>query len=136
MVSQSAATGTEAIPAPALRARQASSSPRGGPSRSAGRGRCTATYQVCITHYRRQHYLGRYRLPVNAALVYEESARVLKGEGWKVNFRSRGEYKDARAREIGVGRGAGGEGGSARLLHPVGSEAHRAGYRWLEGAAD
>ena len=81
-------------------------------------------------------YLGRYRLPVDAALVYKESARVLKEAGWKVNFRSRGEYEDARAREIGVGRGAGGEGGSARLLHPVGSEAHRMGYRWLEGTAD
>jgi hypothetical protein len=42
-------------------------------------------------HYRRQHYLGRYQLAVDAALVYEESARVLKGAGWKVNFRSRGE---------------------------------------------
>ena len=94
------------IPAPALRARRASSSPRGGPSRSAGGGRCAATYQACITHYRRQHYLGRYQLAVDAALAYEESAGVLMGAGWKVNFRSRGEYKDARAREIGVGGSA------------------------------
>ncbi len=53
-----------------------------------------------------------------------------------MNFRSRGEYEDARAREIGVGGGTSGEGGSAGLLHLVGSEAHRVGYRWLEGAAD
>jgi hypothetical protein len=38
---------------------------------------------------------------------------VLKGAGWKVNFRSRGEYEDAGARETGVGGGAGVEGGSA-----------------------
>ena len=69
------------------------------------------TYQACITHYRRQHCLGRYQLAVDTALAYEESARVLKGAGWKVNFRSRGEYEDARARETGVGGGAGVEGG-------------------------
>jgi hypothetical protein len=68
--------------------------------------------------------------------VYKESARLLKGVGWKVNFRSRGEYEDARAREIGVAGGTGGEGGSPGLLRLVRSEAHRAGYRWLEGAAN
>ena len=59
---------------------------------------------------------------VDTALVYEESARVLKGAGWKVNFCSRGGYEDAKAREIGVDGGAGGEEASAGLLHPVGSE--------------
>jgi hypothetical protein len=61
-----------------------------------------AKYQACITHYRKQHYLGRYRLAVDAALAYDESARLLKGSSWKVNFRNRGEYEAARDRELGV----------------------------------
>ena len=28
-----------------------------------------AKYQACITHYRKQHYLGRYKLAVDAALA-------------------------------------------------------------------
>jgi hypothetical protein len=80
--------------------------PAGGTKSVRRRRRCAATYQACITHYRRQHYLGRYRLAVDAALAYEVSAEVLNGVGWKVNFRSRGEYEDARAREIGVGGSA------------------------------
>jgi hypothetical protein len=61
-----------------------------------------AKYQACITHYRRQHYLGRYRLAVDAALAYDESARLLKGSSWKVNFRNRREYEAARDRELGA----------------------------------
>jgi hypothetical protein len=60
-----------------------------------------AKYQACITHYRKQHYLGRYRLAVDASLAYDESARLLKGASWKVNFRDRGEYESARAKERG-----------------------------------
>lgn len=45
-------------------------------------------YQACITHYRKQHYLGRYKLAVDAALAYDESARLLKGSSWKVRQRS------------------------------------------------
>ena len=41
-------------------------------------------YQACITHYRKQHYLGRYKLAADAALAYDESARLLKGQNWKV----------------------------------------------------
>ena len=68
--------------------------------------------------------------------MYKESTRLLKGAGWKVNFRSRGDYEDVRAREIGVGGDAGREVGLGALLHPIRSEAHRVGYCWLEGAAD
>jgi hypothetical protein len=59
-----------------------------------------AKYQACITHNRKQHYLGRYRLAVDAALAYDESARLLKGCSWKVNFRNRMEYEAARAKEL------------------------------------
>ena len=59
-----------------------------------------AKYQACITHYRKQHYLGRYRLAVDAARAYDESAKLLKGSGWKVNFGSPEEYERAKAKEI------------------------------------
>jgi len=68
-----------------------------------------AKYQACITHYRKQHYLGRYKLAVDAALVYDESARLLKGSSWKVNFPTRRDYEEAKARELdGIGRSSGG----------------------------
>ena len=68
-----------------------------------------AKYQACITHYRKQHYLGRYKLAVDAALAYDESARLLKGTSWKVNFQSRQEYEKAKAKELAsvVGRNGG-----------------------------
>lgn len=59
-----------------------------------------AKYQACITHYRKQHYLGRYKLAVDAALAYDESARLLKGSSWKVNFQTRQEYEKAKAKEL------------------------------------
>ena len=61
-----------------------------------------AKYQACITHYRKQHYLGRYKLAVDAARAYDESAKLLKGNGWKINFNSVEEYERAKAREIAV----------------------------------
>ena len=75
-----------------------------------------AKFQSCITHYRKQHYLGRYKLAVDAALAYDESARLLKGNSWKVNFASRKEYEVAKVKEMnrvtttirGAGAGAGG----------------------------
>lgn len=59
-----------------------------------------AKYQACITHYRKQHYLGRYKLAVDAALAYDESARLLKGSSWKVNFLTRQIYEEAKVREL------------------------------------
>lgn len=59
-----------------------------------------AKYQACITHYRKQHYLGRYKLAVDAALAYDESARLLKGASWKVNFPTRQAYEEAKMREL------------------------------------
>ncbi|KAL9178313.1 hypothetical protein ACHAXT_001741 [Thalassiosira profunda] len=59
-----------------------------------------AKYQSCITHYRKQHYLGRYKLAVDAALAYDESARLLKGSSWKVNFPTRDAYEAAKAKEL------------------------------------
>ncbi|KAL3780258.1 hypothetical protein HJC23_007040 [Cyclotella cryptica] len=59
-----------------------------------------AKYQACITHYRKQHYLGRYKLAVDAALAYDESARLLKGTSWKVNFQTREAYEEAKMREL------------------------------------
>jgi hypothetical protein len=59
-----------------------------------------AKYQACITHYRKQHYLGRYKLAVDAALAYDESARLLKGASWKVNFPTRQAYEEAKIREL------------------------------------
>lgn len=77
-----------------------------------------AKYQACITHYRKQHYLGRYKLAVDAALAYDESAKLLKGPNWKVNFRCLVEYEAARKRELDLlhtttnyGSGGGGTGG-------------------------
>lgn len=55
-----------------------------------------AKYQACITHYRKQHYLGRYKLAVDAARAYDNSARELKGKGWKTNFKSEDEYLAAK----------------------------------------
>ncbi len=59
-----------------------------------------AKYQACITHYRKQHYLGRYKLAVDAALAYDESAKLLKGPNWKVNFPTREAYEEARMEEM------------------------------------
>lgn len=59
-----------------------------------------AKYQACITHYRKQHYLGRYKLAVDAALAYDESARLLKGTSWKVNFQTMQDYEKAKAKEL------------------------------------
>lgn len=58
-----------------------------------------AKFQACITHYRKQHYLGRYKLAVDAARAYDESAKQLKGKGWKINFSSEEGYKRARQEE-------------------------------------
>merc|ERR1719491_1423268 len=59
-----------------------------------------AKFQACITHYRKQHYLGRYRLAVDAARAYDKSAKELKGDGWKINFQSDEEYEKAKLKEI------------------------------------
>ena len=59
-----------------------------------------AKYQSCITHYRKQHYLGRYKLACDAALAYDESAKLLKGKAWKVNFPTRQAYEQEREKEI------------------------------------
>ncbi|KAL7499435.1 hypothetical protein ACHAWT_009543 [Skeletonema menzelii] len=59
-----------------------------------------AKYQACITHYRKQYYLGRYKLAVDAALAYDEAAKLLKGPNWKVNFPSKEAYEKARKEEI------------------------------------
>ena len=59
-----------------------------------------AKYQSCITHYRKQHYLGRYKLACDAALAYDESAKLLKGKAWKVNFPTRQAYEQERVKEI------------------------------------
>jgi len=64
-----------------------------------------AKYQACITHYRKQHYLGRYKLAVDAALAYDQSARLLKGPSWKVNFPREQDYEAAKAAELeSIGR--------------------------------
>ena len=59
-----------------------------------------AKYQACITHYRKQHYLGRYKLAVDAARAYDESAKLLKGDGWKINFQTDQDYEMAKAKEL------------------------------------
>jgi len=59
-----------------------------------------AKFQACITHYRKQHYLGRYKLAVDAARAYDKSAKELKGDGWKINFQSDEEYEKAKLKEI------------------------------------
>jgi len=59
-----------------------------------------AKYQACITHYRKQHYLGRYKLAVDAARAYDESAKLLKGSGWKINFGAIEEYELAKKQEL------------------------------------
>jgi len=58
-------------------------------------------FQACITHFRKQHYLGRYRLAVDAAKAYDESAKLLKGAGWKINFSSEKDFEKAKQAEIG-----------------------------------
>ncbi len=37
---------------------------------------------------------------MDAALAYDESARLLKGTSWKVNFQTRQEYEKAKAKEL------------------------------------
>ena len=59
-----------------------------------------AKYQACITHYRKQHYLGRYKLAVDAARAYDESAKLLKGDGWKINFQTDQDYEMAKTKEL------------------------------------
>lgn len=59
-----------------------------------------AKFQACITHYRKQHYLGRYKLACDAAKAYDQSAKMLKGDAWKINFQSEEEYEAAREREL------------------------------------
>jgi hypothetical protein len=59
-----------------------------------------AKFQACITHYRKQHYLGRYKLACDAAKAYDQSAKMLKGDTWKINFQSEEEYQAAREREL------------------------------------
>ena len=59
-----------------------------------------AKYQVTVTHYRKQYYLGRYKLAADAALAYDEAAKLLKGPNWKVNFSSNEAYEKARKEEI------------------------------------
>lgn len=61
-----------------------------------------AKYQACITHYRKQHYLGRYKLAVDAARAYDQSAKLLKGEGWKINFQADEDYEAAKAKEVAI----------------------------------
>lgn len=57
-------------------------------------------YQACITHFRKQHYLGRYMLAVDAAKAYDMAAKELKGPGWKVNFDDEDEYLTAKELEM------------------------------------
>ena len=59
-----------------------------------------AKFQACITHYRKQHYLGRYKLACDAAKAYDQSAKLLKGNGWKINFQSEKEYLEAKEKEF------------------------------------
>jgi len=61
-------------------------------------------FQACITHCRKQHYLGRYTLSVDAAKAYDKGARELKGYGWKVNFKTDDDYEHAKANEIAVNK--------------------------------
>jgi len=61
-----------------------------------------AKFQACITHYRKQHYLGRFKLACDAAKAYDQSARILKGEGWKINFYSASDYETARDKEFKI----------------------------------
>lgn len=72
-------------------------------------------YQACITHYRKQHYLGRYRLAVDAAKAYDESAKLLKSKEWKINFVSEEEFQSAKQREEQM-VGSGGEGNEPNVL--------------------
>ena len=39
-------------------------------------------------------------MAVDAALAYDESAKLLKGTGWKVNFKTPDEYEAAKVREL------------------------------------
>jgi hypothetical protein len=59
-----------------------------------------AKFQACITHYRKQHYLGRYKLACDAAKAYDQSAKLLKGNGWKINFQKEEEYRIAKEKEF------------------------------------
>ena len=59
-----------------------------------------AKFQACITHYRKQYYLGRFKLAVDAARAYDIKARDMKGPGWKINFQSDEDYERAKKKEI------------------------------------
>ena len=57
-------------------------------------------YTAHIYHNKKQHSTGVYLLESDAALSYDEAARLLKVSCWKVNFQSNSDYLEARAREL------------------------------------
>ncbi|GMI12709.1 hypothetical protein TrRE_jg11454 [Triparma retinervis] len=56
-------------------------------------------YQSCLTHNRKQKYLGRFETSVEAAWAYDSEARRVKGVGWRMNFSSRSEMQGALREE-------------------------------------
>jgi hypothetical protein len=59
-----------------------------------------AKFQACITHYRKQYYLGRFMIAADAAKAYDVAARNLKGKDWKINFKTEADYECARKLEL------------------------------------
>lgn len=60
-----------------------------------------------LSHGGRMLSLGRYDLASDAALAYDEAARLLKGDGAKLNFAREHDHRRLRAREMNwAGSGA------------------------------
>ena len=59
-------------------------------------------FHSCITHRQKQHYLGEYKLPADAARAYDKTAKELKGYGCKLNFQTDKEYEQAKAKEAAL----------------------------------
>lgn len=63
-------------------------------------------YQACLTHNRKQHYLGRFATECEAAWAYDLEARRMKGADWKgLNFFSKADYKTNLSSELQSNRG-------------------------------
>ncbi|GMI11531.1 hypothetical protein TrVE_jg8533 [Triparma verrucosa] len=63
-------------------------------------------YQACLTHNRKQHYLGRFATETEAAWAYDFEAKRIKGDDWKnLNFANKAEYSAKLSAEILANRG-------------------------------
>jgi hypothetical protein len=57
-------------------------------------------YRTQIDYDNKRHFMGYYQLESDAALAYDEAAKLLKGPSSKLNFNTKKEHIEARGIEI------------------------------------